>query len=123
MTLAFLLDEETASRVLSACFGDDSFTESDSTSSPRWAIDAANRLVSIGDVVARLTPTEFSLFMALFDAGGEVVSKTDLIREAWGGEHMATPEALKERISALRRKIGRDRVIVSYGYGYRLSGK
>ena len=116
--LALLFDDRAASKIMEACLES---AESGTARNHRWTINEIDKTVSRDGVTTRLTQTEFALFVMLLDAGGRSVSKMELIREVWGGDSMATPEALKERIKTLRRKIGTAEIVSDYGYGYRLS--
>lgn len=118
--LALLFDDRAASRIMEACLES---ADKELHSNPKWSINEIDKTVSRNGVTTRLTQTEFALFVMLLDAGGRSVSKHELIREVWGGDSMATPEALKERIKTLRRKIGTTEIVSEYGYGYRLSNQ
>lgn len=67
---------------------------------------------------ARLSPCEFRIMLALMDGGGRPVSKHTLKAKAWGGQ--VSDDALNHRIKSLREKVGKDRILSTYGYGYRL---
>ncbi len=118
--LALLFNDRAASKIMEACLES---TELERDRNPRWSINEVDKTVSRDGITTRLTQTEFALFVMLLDAGGRSVSKHELIREVWGGDSMATPEALKERIKTLRRKIGTSEIVSEYGYGYRLSNQ
>jgi DNA-binding response OmpR family regulator len=68
---------------------------------------------------------EYALLHALASQPNTVVSKAELLRLAWGGEHAATPNAVEVYITYLRRKldeIGAPEVISTvHGRGYRLN--
>ena len=75
-----------------------------------------------GDI--ELTPREFELLAALMKQAGKVVSREDLLREAWGWEYLTETKTVDTHIKRLRDKIsaaGYDPGIVETvrGYGYR----
>ncbi|MCH4185082.1 MAG: response regulator transcription factor [Eggerthellaceae bacterium] len=71
-----------------------------------------------------LTPREFELMAALMRSAGKVVSREDLLREAWGWEYLTETKTVDTHIKRLRDKIsaaGYDPSVVETvrGYGYR----
>lgn len=71
-----------------------------------------------------LTPREFELLAALMKHAGIVVSREDLLRDAWGWEYLTETKTVDTHIKRLRDKIaaaGYDPAIVETvrGYGYR----
>lgn len=71
-----------------------------------------------------LTPREFELLAALMKHAGNVVSREDLLRDAWGWEYLTETKTVDTHIKRLRDKIsqaGYDPAIVETvrGYGYR----
>ena len=71
-----------------------------------------------------LTPREFELLAALMKLAGNVVSREDLLHEAWGWEYLTETKTVDTHIKRLRDKInaaGYDSGIVETvrGYGYR----
>ncbi len=71
-----------------------------------------------------LTVTEFTTLVALLRAGGAVLSRTELLDRAWGGDHLDVGErAVDNVILRLRRKLGRPRLIQTVrGVGFRIGG-
>ena len=71
-----------------------------------------------------LTPKEFSVLHALARRPGEVVSKRELLAQAWDFAYDGDPSIVEVYISALRRKIdapfGRATLVTVRGAGYRL---
>lgn len=72
-----------------------------------------------------LTPREFELLAALMKDAGKVVTREDLLREAWGWEYITETKTVDTHIKRLRDKIsaaGFDPGIIETvrGYGYRL---
>lgn len=71
-----------------------------------------------------LTPREFELLASLMKHAGKVVSREDLLRDAWGWEYLTETKTVDTHIKRLRDKIeqaGYDPAIVETvrGYGYR----
>ncbi len=71
-----------------------------------------------------LTPREFELLASLMKNAGKVVSREDLLREAWGWEFLTETKTVDTHIKRLRDKIenaGYDPGLVETvrGYGYR----
>lgn len=83
-------------------------------------IDEETRTALVGGERVALSPTEFEILMTLASANGAAVSKREIVRGAWGGESLATDDALKVRIKALRDKVGAARIETVRGYGYRM---
>lgn len=72
-----------------------------------------------------LTPREFELLAALMKDAGKVVTREDLLREAWGWEYITETKTVDTHIKRLRDKVsaaGFDPGIIETvrGYGYRL---
>jgi DNA-binding response OmpR family regulator len=87
-------------------------------------VDPAALRCSRGDAAIALTPKEFAVLHALARRAGEVVSKRDLLAEAWDFTYDGDPNIVEVYISALRRKIdhpfGRATLVTVRGAGYRL---
>lgn len=71
-----------------------------------------------------LTPREFELLAALMKSAGKVVSRENLLRDAWGWEYLTETKTVDTHIKRLRDKIsnaGYDPSLVETvrGYGYR----
>ncbi|MBR3690871.1 MAG: response regulator transcription factor [Eggerthellaceae bacterium] len=71
-----------------------------------------------------LTPREFELLASLMKNAGKVVTREDLLREAWGWEYLTETKTVDTHIKRLRDKIqaaGYDPALVETvrGYGYR----
>ena len=74
-----------------------------------------------------LTPLEFKLLSVFVGRRGRVLSRDQLIQEAWGHQTFVTDRAVDGHIVGLRRKIepdpGEPRYLVSVrGLGYRFDG-
>ncbi|MCD8316979.1 MAG: response regulator transcription factor [Eggerthellaceae bacterium] len=81
---------------------------------------------AIGDKgeIDDLTPREFELLASLMKNAGKVVSREDLLRDAWGWEYLTETKTVDTHIKRLRDKIasaGYDPALVETvrGYGYR----
>ena len=84
--------------------------------------DAHTATGDTGDI--DLTPREFELLAALMKNAGKVVSRDDLLRDAWGWEYLTETKTVDTHIKRLRDKIssaGYDPGLVETvrGYGYR----
>lgn len=71
-----------------------------------------------------LTPREFELLASLMKHAGKVVSREDLLRDAWGWEYLTETKTVDTHIKRLRDKIeaaGYEPSLVETvrGYGYR----
>ncbi|MCL1798922.1 MAG: response regulator transcription factor [Eggerthellaceae bacterium] len=71
-----------------------------------------------------LTPREFELLASLMRNAGKVVSREDLLRDAWGWEYLTETKTVDTHIKRLRDKIeaaGYHSTLVETvrGYGYR----
>jgi DNA-binding response OmpR family regulator len=87
-------------------------------------IDFARAELRRGDRPVELTPLEFKLLDVFVRHRGRVLSRDQLIQEAWGGQTFVTGRAVDGHIVSLRRKIEPDpsepRYLVSVrGLGYR----
>ncbi|MBE1589085.1 response regulator transcription factor [Nonomuraea angiospora] len=87
-------------------------------------IDPAALKCRRGEVEIGLTPKEFAVLHALARRSGEVVSKGELLAQAWDFSYDGDPNIVEVYISALRRKIdtpfGRTTLMTVRGAGYRL---
>ncbi|MDO4503124.1 MAG: response regulator transcription factor [Coriobacteriia bacterium] len=77
-----------------------------------------------GETEIQLTPREFELLSFLMRNAGNVVSREDLLREAWGWDYLTTTKTVDTHIKRLRDKIrnaGVDPKVIETvrGYGYR----
>jgi len=87
-------------------------------------IDLRLRLVMRAGRVVHLSPKEYELLGKLAEAGGKVLTHTDLLTALWGHGHTEDIQYLRVFISQLRQKIesnpARPRfVITEPGVGYR----
>ena len=84
--------------------------------------DAHTATGPAGDI--DLTPREFELLASLMKNAGKVVSREELLRDAWGWEYLTETKTVDTHIKRLRDKIeqaGYDPGLVETvrGYGYR----
>ncbi|MFC4014403.1 response regulator transcription factor [Nonomuraea purpurea] len=87
-------------------------------------IDPAGLRCRRGEAEIGLTPKEFAVLHALARRPGEVVSKSDLLDQAWDFSYDGDPNIVEVYISALRRKIdapfGKTTLMTVRRAGYRL---
>ena len=87
-------------------------------------VDPAGLRCRRGEVPIALTPKEFAVLHGLARRAGEVVSKSELLAQAWDFAYDGDPNIVEVYISALRRKIdqpfGRTTLVTVRGAGYRL---
>jgi DNA-binding response OmpR family regulator len=95
----------------------------------RFRINLLNREVTVDGKLCHLTPKEFSLLSVLARNAGRVVSRKELVSEAWGWtEYEDAIDSLKLYIHYLRKKIEKDPdkpeyILTSRGVGYRFVNK
>ncbi|MDO8964248.1 MAG: response regulator transcription factor [Coriobacteriia bacterium] len=90
-------------------------------------LDEGTHEVVNGDTPIDLTPREFELLACLMRHDGKVLSRDQLLRQAWGWEIVVETKTVDTHIKRLRDKLeaaGVDPNIVETvrGYGYRLNG-
>lgn len=89
-----------------------------------FRVNFLNREVYVRDQPRHLTPKEFNLLGILVRNAGRVVTRDDLVRQAWGEEYGDAIDSLKLYIHYLRQKLEIDPdhpayIITSRGVGYR----
>jgi predicted ATPase/DNA-binding winged helix-turn-helix (wHTH) protein len=92
-----------------------------SVSFSRYQMFPGLRLLLRDGHKVELGPRAFDVLWMLFEAGGELVSKYEIIDKVWAG--VAVEENnLQAQMSAIRKALGRDRNLISteFGRGYRL---
>ena len=87
-------------------------------------IDRAKREVKVDGNHVHLTPKEFNLLAVLVRNAGRVVTRTELVTQAWGEEYGDAIDSLKLYIHYLRQKLEvnaeqPEYIITSRGVGYR----
>jgi two-component system response regulator RegX3 len=90
------------------------------------ALDEGSHDVEIGGAPLDLTPREFELLACLMRHAGKVLSRDQLLRQAWGWEIVVETKTVDTHVKRLRDKLeraGADPNIVETvrGYGYRLN--
>jgi len=88
-------------------------------------IDVEHRRVTVADEEVHLTPTEYTLLVALAKNADRVVTDAMLLREVWGPQYGDEDHYLHVYVARLRKKIERDPQRPRYlrtepGVGYRL---
>jgi len=91
-------------------------------------INFLTREVTVRGRMVELTPKEFALLSLLARNTGRVLTRSELIAQAWGPEYGEANESLKLYIHYLRKKIERNPdkpefILTSRGVGYRFSAK
>lgn len=92
----------------------------------QFRVNFLNREVKVKSRVIHLTPKEFNLLGVLVRNAGRVITRTDLVKEAWGPEYADAIDSLKLYIHYLRQKIEADPqrpeyILTSRGVGYRFA--
>jgi len=89
-----------------------------------FRINFMNREVWVGNELKHLTPKEFNLLAVLVRNAGRVVTRTELVTQAWGEEYGDAIDSLKLYIHYLRQKLESNAqqpeyILTSRGVGYR----
>lgn len=91
---------------------------------PHVRLDEASRSLVCGEGRARLTKREWPLMAYLMEREGQVVSRAQLIAEAWGLDGQVTENSADVYVGYLRRKLaeigGTYRIETVRGEGFRL---
>jgi DNA-binding response OmpR family regulator len=87
-------------------------------------INFMNREVYVRNEMKHLTPKEFNLLGVLVRNAGRVVSRNELVTQAWGEEYADAIDSLKLYVHYLRQKLEinpsqPDYILTSRGVGYR----
>ncbi len=88
------------------------------------ALDEGAHVATNGDTPIDLTPREFELLACLMRHAGKVLSREQLLREAWGWEFLVETKTVDTHVKRLRDKLEAaevDPALVETvrGYGYR----
>ncbi|MBL8095392.1 MAG: response regulator transcription factor [Anaerolineales bacterium] len=91
-------------------------------------INFLSREVHVRERLVDLTPKEFNLLSLLSRNAGRVLTRGELIAQAWGPEYGDSNESLKLYIHYLRKKIEKDAdkpeyILTSRGVGYRFASR
>lgn len=89
-----------------------------------FRINFMNREVYVRNEIRHLTPKEFNLLSVLVRNAGRVVTRNELVTQAWGEEYGDAIDSLKLYIHYLRQKVEvnanqPEYIITSRGVGYR----
>jgi len=89
-----------------------------------FQINFKSREVRIRNTLKDLTPKEFNLLAVLVRNAGRVLTRTELVTEAWGDEYRDSTDNLKLYIHYLRQKLEinpqqPEYILTSRGVGYR----
>lgn len=89
-----------------------------------FRINFMNREVWVDNELKHLTPKEFNLLAVLVRNAGRVVTRTELVTQAWGEEYGDAIDSLKLYIHYLRQKLENNAqqpeyILTSRGVGYR----
>ncbi|MGN0115247.1 MAG: response regulator transcription factor [Acutalibacteraceae bacterium] len=89
-----------------------------------FSLNMHSRTLSKGDKEFDLTPVEFQLLEILFEAEGETVERTDIMRRIWGESFLGEDKIVDVNIRRLRMKVEDDpseprHIITVRGIGYR----
>ena len=88
-----------------------------------WEVDLGRRELRSGGTPVALGNRAFEIVEVLARAGGQLVTKDDLMERIWPGA-IVGDNTLQVHISAVRKALGPDRGMLktSHGRGYRLVG-
>ena len=90
-------------------------------------VDFKSAVVKKGDAALELTAIEFKLLRAFIQSRGRILSRQQLLDQAWGGDVTVTERVVDNHVANLRRKIEAEpaspKFLVSVrGLGYRFEG-
>jgi two-component system KDP operon response regulator KdpE len=93
-----------------------------------FRINFLNREVRVRNNQIHLTPKEFNLLGVLVRNSGRVITRTELVKEAWGPEYADAIDSLKLYVHYLRQKVEEDPqhpdyILTSRGVGYRFAAR
>jgi DNA-binding response OmpR family regulator len=91
----------------------------------RWGsveIDRVHRAAYLRGQLLPLTSREYALLSSLLEAGGDVVSRADLLSKVWGRDEDPGSNLVEVHLSRLRDKLGMDAELIETvrRAGYRL---
>jgi two-component system KDP operon response regulator KdpE len=94
----------------------------------RFSINFLNREVNVEGQPVYLTPKEFALLSVLARNAGRVITRQELVSDAWGTEYSDAIDSLKLYVHYLRKKVEKDAnhpeyILTSRGVGYRFANK
>jgi len=86
------------------------------------SVDTRRHVAEVAGTPLEITATEFGLLTAILEAGGEVLSRRQLINRAYGREHHVSERTIDTHVKRLRRKLAAfalDPIVTVTGIGYR----
>ncbi len=87
-------------------------------------INKLSKKVFRNGVEIKLTPREYQILLMLMEKGGDIVSKSDLVKSIWGYSFDANTNTIEVYINFLRNKIDKpfqkQSIKTKVGYGYYL---
>jgi DNA-binding response OmpR family regulator len=87
-------------------------------------VDLRTRKVAVSGREVALTPKEFDVLACLAADPGRVVSREEILENAWDAHWYGPTKVLDVHVAALRRKLGLPGLIENvYGRGFRLGGQ
>jgi DNA-binding response OmpR family regulator len=90
-------------------------------------LNNANKTVFRKGNEISLTPREYQILFKLIQRPGEIVSKTDLVKEIWGTSFDANTNTIEVYINFLRNKLDKpfqkNSIKTKVGFGYYLDSK
>ncbi|MBN1200474.1 MAG: response regulator transcription factor [Anaerolineae bacterium] len=94
--------------------------------SGNFRMNFISREVRVRGTPVHLTPKEFNLLGVLARNAGRVITRNELVKEAWGPEYSDAIDSLKLYIHYLRQKVEKDPqnptyILTSRGVGYRFA--
>lgn len=93
-----------------------------------FRVNFLNREVRVRGRAVHLTPKEFNLLGVMVRDAGRVITRNELVTEAWGPEYSDAIDSLKLYIHYLRQKLEVDPqrpqyILTSRGVGYRFANR
>ncbi|HVO43322.1 MAG TPA: response regulator transcription factor [Aggregatilineales bacterium] len=93
-----------------------------------FRVNFLNREVKVHTRTVHLTPKEFNLLGVLVRNAGRVITRAELVRDAWGPEYGDAIDSLKLYVHYLRQKLETDPqrpeyILTSRGVGYRFASR
>ncbi len=86
------------------------------------AVDLRTGKVTVAGQEVALTPKEFSIVECLASDPGRVVTREEIMDQAWNAHWYGPMKVLDVHVASLRRKLGRPGLIETvYGRGFRLA--
>ncbi len=90
-------------------------------------LDTVSRTVSVDGKKVELLPLEFGVLEFLMRHPNRVVSHSELVERVWKSDSIATAEAVRTLMVALRKKIGgagkQSLIKTVHGLGYKLDSQ